>query len=116
MHKSTPIRLEFKLCFQKSDLFVVGGDLYCFHTQTDSFEAVIWASSSPLVTNPTGAEVMRDQREGWNENSKQRKELDPALSFSSLNRSLNEKKLVKQNILLQHQTRGDTLDKLFEYR
>lgn len=31
-----------------------------FQTQTESFKAVIWASCSPL---PTGAEVMRDQRE-----------------------------------------------------
>lgn len=51
-----------QLCFQKSSnsyLFVVGVDLQCFQTQRDLFEAVIWASSSPLVTNPTRAEVMR---------------------------------------------------------
>lgn len=50
-------------------LSAVGGALRCFQTQADSFEAVIRASSSPLVMNPTRAEVTRDwrDREGWQE-------------------------------------------------
>lgn len=55
------------------------GNLHCLQTQTDSLEAVIRASSSPLVTDPSRAEVMREQREreGWNE--KQQEESRPCL-------------------------------------
>lgn len=49
--------------FQKSNLFVVGKHTTHFQTQTDSSEAVIRASSLPLVMNPTRAEVMRETRE-----------------------------------------------------
>lgn len=53
--ESTPFRSQICLLW--------GGDLHSFQTQTDSSEAVIRASSSPLVMNPTRAEVMRETRE-----------------------------------------------------
>lgn len=70
-HRSRTIRRELQLCFQKAAPICLlrGGGRQCFQTLTDLFEAGIWASSSPLVMNPTRAEVMREQREreGWQE-------------------------------------------------
>lgn len=84
--KSAPIRLEFQLRFQKSNdsyLFVVGGDLQCFQTQTGSSEASIGFPlhhSWRILLGQRSWGTRGRGKGGRNENSKQRKDGDPELS------------------------------------